>query len=772
VSRPQARYGPTLAIAATLAAAAFLILMSLVVLATRPQIGGLGAFVGLVNQQNQTAKTLLYVVAFLVILPGAVLGVPRLADTIAASPNSAGLPALSGALAAGLAAVLIVIRVSHSLPWGDGLKAVLAGVVIWSIAAGAVLARAVHDQPWPALLRLSGAAVWAAAGVLLFGTLLCLTSAASLNAVPLVLGGIVGLGLLLAWPRLRLPSVGRRPGRAVDVVIVLALALAIPNLVVFHATGRLPNIYLPPGVIQNQQDYLLGSANQLLGGGALLVNVPGSQYGVGLIYFLDGWFHLARIGYGTLGFLDSVLTALFYIGGYCVLRIAGVGRLLAGAALAIAVVGLLYGLHYSVGALPETGPLRFGLPMVLLLAKVAPARRPRGGTMTAATAFCVLAVSSVWAFEAFAYTLVVFVAIAVVEAWLRPAGERRRWLARQAALGLAACVIAHVLLALITLLGTGALPDWGQYLAYIRSFLLGGQAGAISYGFARWSPGLAVGAATLFSAAALLLLVRRAPGIARREPVTLIALAGSTAYAIALLSYTDNRASTYLLPYVTLPLLLAATLWLSLLLRRRSECSERVRRGALAFTAAVSVLVISAAWPSVGGNFSETALAHAYPGGGLGAALNRLWHPPPIDPRAPEGERLLARYIPGRRALILLPTVPDLAVEILMRSRRASPMFIADPVDDSLVSSVWIPKLTAEVARLRPGTRLLINADTLTVLAALRAHPSIDPAAHPVDGGDQEDEWLLRAIDRRFALRPVYRDRDGLIVAALAPRLP
>ncbi len=93
--------------------------------------------------------------------------------------------------------------------------------------------------------------------------------------------------------------------------------------------GQLPNVYFPPGVIQNQQDYLLGSANQLLGGGALLVNVPVSQYGVGLIYFLDGWFHLVPIGYGTLGLLDSILTALFYVGGYGVLRVAGTGRLLA-----------------------------------------------------------------------------------------------------------------------------------------------------------------------------------------------------------------------------------------------------------------------------------------------------------------------------------------------------------------------------------------------------------------------------------------------------------
>ena len=71
------------------------------------------------------------------------------------------------------------------------------------------------------------------------------------------------------------------------------------------------------------QDFLLGPTNQLLGGGALMVNVPVSQYGVGYIYLLAGWFHLVPIGYGTYGFLDGLVTALFYVAGYAILRLAG-----------------------------------------------------------------------------------------------------------------------------------------------------------------------------------------------------------------------------------------------------------------------------------------------------------------------------------------------------------------------------------------------------------------------------------------------------------------
>jgi hypothetical protein len=334
-------------------------------------------------------------------------------------------------------------------------------------------------------------------------------------------------------------------------------------------------------------------------------------------------------------------------------------------------------------------------------------------------------------------------------------------------------VLAHLLLAVGTLAATDRLPDWAHYAAYLRSFLLGGRAGLISYGFARWSPGLAVGAAVLASAAALLLLPRRSPAIVRGEPRLFVALAGVTAYEVALLSYVDNRSSTYLLPYVTLPLVLGVALWLTLLWRWRSDGAEtpgRERRAGLVFAVAVAVVLISAAWPAIGGNFSESALAHAYPGGGLRAAVRRLWHPPPIDPRAPVGVRLIDRYVPGRRALIILPTVPDLAVEILMRSGRTSPMFIGDPIDDGFVPSVWLPKLRPEVAALRPGTRLLINGDTLRVLTDLRAHPGVDPTRTPLDFGDQEDEWLLLAIDRRFRIEPIARARDGLMIAQLTPR--
>ena len=151
-----------------------------------------------------------------------------------------------------------------------------------------------------------------------------------------------------------------------------------------------------------------------------------SQYGVGSIYFLAGWLKLVNIGYGSFALLDGILTGLLFVAGYLLLRLAGGPRPLAMGTLGVAVVALVYNRAYPVGALPQEGPFRFGLPMVVVLATVAGARWPRWRGAARGVTIGALAVSSLWALEAFAYTALTFVALVCAEAYL---GEPRGRLA-------------------------------------------------------------------------------------------------------------------------------------------------------------------------------------------------------------------------------------------------------------------------------------------------------------------------------------------------------
>src|SRR5207237_282873 len=83
---------------------------------------------------------------------------------------------------------------------------------------------------------------------------------------------------------------------------------------------------------------------------------------------------------------------------------------------------------------------------------------------------------------------------------------------------------------------------------------------------------------------------------------------------IVLFSYFVDRSAPHILPYVSLPLLMAATLWLSLLTRGALTPSRFARMAGLGFALTVSVLVVSVAWSSIAGRFPRTALARLPPG--------------------------------------------------------------------------------------------------------------------------------------------------------------
>ena len=174
------------------------------------------------------------------------------------------------------------------------------------------------------LLRIAPV-LWPALAASLAAVVLCFAHLRSVAPAPLAAGLTIAVaaGYLVAFrsPSFRVPARPLRVGA--DVFALVLIALAVPNLVVFRPED--PSAAFQTTIIQFHQDFFLGPANALLGGGTMLVDVV-SQYGVGSILFLAGVFNLIPISNGTLALTEGVLAAGMFCLAYVTLRLVGVGR--------------------------------------------------------------------------------------------------------------------------------------------------------------------------------------------------------------------------------------------------------------------------------------------------------------------------------------------------------------------------------------------------------------------------------------------------------------
>lgn len=723
------------------------------------------------GEQNQDAETLLMLLTFAVILPLAVHLAPRLADRIAAGPNGATLPVLSASLCTGLLGMLAAVKVSERLPWGGGLGTLLVATFLWVVAAGAALVVASSRRRSATLARLAARAepIWWIGAALLVVVVLSFAFLRSISPWPLLIA-LAAAGIAIwTYGRVELPRPRGPRGVGLDVVIGGLVFLAVPNLVILRPGD--PAVAFDTRILQFHQDFFLGPASHVLGGGAMLVDTL-SQYGVGSIDFIAGWFALVGVSNGTLGLLDGLLSGVAFVAAYLVLRMAGVARVLATSALVVGVVALVWGLVYPVGGLLQHGAIRFGLPMMVLAAAAAGRRFPRLAIPARVAAALAVGISSIWALEAFGYTAFTFAGVVAAGAWLSPPSQRRRWLLLRIGEAALAGLLAHAAFASITFASSGSLPDWGLYLSTLRAFLVG-KVGDLTYDFSPWSPGIGLGAIYLASAIGVLLLLKRRRDLAERNAAAIVALAGATAYGIALFSYLDNRSADHIVPYVSLPALMVVTLWLSLLLRAPDRVPLRARRGALALSLGVGALLVGVAWSSAQGHLSQSVIAFAPPGGkSLGGAIDRLVDLPPLSRGAAEAEGLLDRYWPGQDSALVV-VEPDLGVEALARSGRINVLPLSDPWEDSLVPDQRLDDLAAAFGGLRAGQRILLDSGALASFRQYKRDRSLDPLAPNPNqtlvpsGLAPLQEYAMYEISRSFDLRIIDRSPPGLAVAEL-----
>ncbi len=761
---PRASLAPTLALTLLLALGAFALAMAAVTAVTEPKsLGALGS-------ENQRAESALYLGTFLILLPTALWFVPRLADRIAAGPNGGGLPLLTWLLSLLLIVLTVFARVSSHLPWDDGVPTVgVLGFVFTAVAALA-LRRAAADERWDALLarRDRGPAFATGAALLLLGIPFCFLALSSLSAAPVATGAVLAAAAVALYGRRRLTSLSGRLGLAADLVILVVVCLVIPDVVIFRP-GDPSNTFIDQykiGIIQFHQDFILGPAHEVVSGGSVLVDTA-SQYGVGPVYLLAGWFGLTKEGYGTYGFLDGILYSLFFGAGYLIMRMAGVSRLLAGTTLGVAVVTLILNLTYPIGGLPQQGPLRFGLPMALLLFTVLGSARPRLFRATRIAGYVVIGISAVWAIEAFSYTVVTFAGIVAFEAGEIQRPERLRWVLRRAGAALLACLAVHALLVVFTLIRAGELPHWNQYLAFLNAFLFKGL-GDLTYDFSTWSGGFAVGAVYFASAAALVLVVRRHRTVVEADRTAFLALAGMSAFGAVLFSYFVDRSSDGILPAVCFPALLLGAMWLAVLMRTPGV-SSGVVRGSLAAGLLTAVLVVGAAWSSVDDRLPDTFLAQAMPGGdSLRDSLHRLWNPPALNQASPAGEALVNEYFSGQKRIPII-TVPDVQTEILLRTGHTDQFRLTDAWEDSFVADQRLPGVEKGVSELAPGDLMLVDQGALKAFKTLENTTGLKSILEVAGVGALAplQSVALRDIGKRFTLEPVKRRPGGMTIVRL-----
>jgi len=734
---------------------------------------------------NSTEWTL-FVLTLTVLVPGAIAGGRALARKAATAPSPTALPELAALTAAGILGVLIAARGAYALehrssPIMLALALAWAAGVAWAVRR---LARGKRLTP-PVITGLRGGLAdpsdpraWLAIAGLTGIGLLAFFPANFFHADALVLSLVLAAALLFAHLRWR-PNASRRAGLALDLTFVAIVVLVVTDVSGYQEYLRSDarTLVLGDGVPLDPQNltefhrihqgFFLGPLNDMLHGRTLLDDTA-SQYGVGLLYFLAAYFHIAPLGYGALGLLASFVTGLQFALAYGVLRLAGVPRTLAIPALAAAVAGLVLGSLGSYNDFPSSGGLRYGIPWLIVAVALLAARHPPRQRALWAAAIALVACASLWSFETFAYAGATYTAAAAFAAATRTPGRRLADFVTSIAVVLAACAASHVLFALGTRAFAGAWPDWSAYLAYldVYSSQSAGVPGASGVSDP-WTPGVPILLVHLVSLICIASLVARGHRILIARRPALMAIAAANGLGIATYTYWLGISVHHALFFMGLPVVVAVALWLSLVSDLRSQVPSALRLAALAAGLWFAATLAISGGQDTEGKWRRTAMAHLVPGltggdGSLPNALSRIWNNPVSDPRSVEAERLLDRHLaPGERALVVME--PELTVETLVRAGRINVLPISHPEQENLVAEETDPKVIAAVDRLRPGTLML------TQPAAWNT--AVKPPSVPrLNGLVRVQHLALDRIRSRFELEILERGRDGLAIVRLTPR--
>jgi hypothetical protein len=693
---------------------------------------------------TEHVETLLYPATFALLFPLAAIAAHHQLASLSNRPDVSAL--LAGGNLAALSAILLLGRLLSEIGGAPALKvSFLIGVALialWNPATTTFL----RSRAQPVRLPWLASAIPAA---LVAGALLLFVPHGTFT--PLRLSMSLGVGVMIALVLMSAPAVRvRRPITvALDVIVALFLIpLLASDFNQYH------------GSLRYDQDFYVGPANAILHGSPMLVDTF-AQYGVGVMYFLAGIFELIPIGYGSFQLVNGLLTALEFVLVYLVLRIACRSQLYALLGTAVCLVAnVLTGIGFHVGW-ASTGPLRFGLPWVLIALAVLAAKIPERRRILDVAILVLVGVSAIWSFETFVYTTGAYLAIVALELALQGGSVRER--AGQAGhrLGLLALVIvaSHLVFAVATRVFGGQWPDWGGYLAYIQLY---GWNGFYTLPIGSWSLGYLIAALYFVSMAGLVFVTLDQREFAATRRVELTAIATTTAFGILSYTYFLGRSHPNNLHHIAPPAIVLSALWLSLIARNAPANRTAMRFAVLVFVGWAAAAVLVQHTNETQASFLRSPLRQiVQPNPRLSARVHALvdWRQEPTDPLAIESEQLLNRFALGRDRVAVVVRA-ELSTEALIRAHRGNLLPIPVPNQSSLLPERSLSLVEKYLSRLKPGLAVL------TEQSYLKQPPLYVYGGAPGDANEFE-VIVLSEIRRLFRYRVAATTPDGLVLLIL-----
>jgi len=563
------------------------------------------------------------------------------------------------------------------------------------------------------------------------------------------------LGLLVAREALARLLFGWSAGRWIHFVDLAVLGVAAA--LVFD-----PHLHFDIG----HHNWFLGPAHQILLGSTMLADVACS-YGVLSIYVLAGLLAASPVPISYLSLASIVLGLVIaqYATFYALLRHLRVSWAHAGGALGAVFVANFIGLDGAVSAYPSLGPMRFGLPYLLLIGVALRGRRPEWTRSTWICESLVVAAASLWSLETLVFALPTYLAILLLEALLAARDAplaSRRWLATTGLrLGATACAIiaTHAAFAGLVQARVGAWPDWPSYFALVGVYTPAGR-GILLHPVPALGPWVALMFVYAASALACVFATPRARGHGSRAALVLVF--GATALGVAQFSVYVGMSSPYRLASVVMPAIFVGAYWVDRLARSSTVGRATGRATAFAAYLAAGLIVL---------HFEVQLrdwIAHDSPSSLGSGRIGRksfgcadfpscLWSPPAVAPMTHDAELLIEKYLePGQNVAVILDN--HSTTEVLLRSGRRNPVPTNAPLQDGLARR--------NADRIAKAPHRLAVGDILL----WRTEVEAKSPRHTLERGGKELQIrLLRRACDEFECRELER-YHGIVVQRLEAR--